>query len=174
MKFRLLITSCIYALALIWDSSALGEGKIELSTRPLPPRHDQCQLCHLKKSLQFMPSKHKPSQEHVGYSLSHSNTEISCNACHDANHSNYLKTSPEFPASFSNSSPVCQRCHSDEFKAWSQGIHGKRTGNWNGDRVQKQCIDCHNPHSVKFKSMKALPAPKKPPTDVDKLEGEGE
>lgn len=153
---------------LLWMIPAQGEGLIEMAPRTPPRRHDQCQLCHMRKSLSFMPAKHETQIEHKGYSLKHSRIEMSCNSCHDANRSNLLKTSERYPATWSHSSPVCQSCHAVVFRDWSQGIHGKRVGKWNGNRVQNHCIDCHNPHSVKYIPTPARPAPVRPAMGVEK------
>ncbi|HBQ22016.1 MAG: hypothetical protein A2Z91_01495 [Deltaproteobacteria bacterium GWA2_38_16] len=135
-----------------------------LKKRPLPPRHNQCHLCHLKKDKYFI-SKAKPTRrEHTDRHLQHGKLNISCHHCHDINNSNYLRSfSPEEPASFENPSPVCIRCHRERYRDWKKGMHGKRIGGWD-PKLQEwySCIDCHDPHSVKFKPMKAVPPPKRP------------
>ncbi len=140
------------------------EEKPVLKKRPLPPRHDQCHLCHLKKSKLFLP-KAKPTQrEHADRNLQHGNLDISCHSCHDIHNSNYLRSfSQEEPASFENPSPVCIRCHRERYRDWMAGTHGKRVGGWEPkSHIWYHCVDCHNPHSVKFKEMKAFPPPLRP------------
>ena len=129
----------------------------------------KCENCHFKKKNEFIYPKKKLIREHTEKKFKHGRTEISCGSCHDANHSNYLRTSKEAAATFANSSPVCMQCHVDIFRDWSKGIHGKRVGGWDRDKVQSQCIDCHNSHSVTFKQMKAEPMPHKPKFQVDKV-----
>ena len=48
------------------------------------------------------------------------------------------------------------------FNDWELGIHGKRTGSWNGEKKVQVCGSCHNAHSPHFKQIKPMPAPKKP------------
>lgn len=130
----------------------------------LPPGR-QCQLCHMQKDLKFVPKKRQPERRHEIFSLKHGTQAMSCNHCHDKNNHNFLRATKAFPASFGNPSPVCFRCHSETFKDWRNGIHGKRTGSWRTEdgnaaqRRQLQCVACHNPHSVPFKPMMALPPP---------------
>jgi hypothetical protein len=156
-----------------WVSvSIAAPEQVTLHPRPLPARADECNLCHLSKSLRFMPGKRVTELEHKGYPLEHGRIQMSCNSCHDANRSNFLRAVPMFPATWKNSSPVCQRCHAVVFRDWSHGVHGKRTGNWNGEKVQNHCIDCHNPHSVTYKPTQVIPAPVRPRLGVDKEQGE--
>ncbi|MBK8725056.1 MAG: hypothetical protein IPL96_03095 [Holophagaceae bacterium] len=41
-------------------------------------------------------------------------------------------------------------------------MHGKRVGQWNGERTYLLCVHCHNPHSPRFKPIKPLPPPQRP------------
>lgn len=135
---------------------------------------EDCKLCHIRKVQKFVPEKRSPKREHSGFSLKHTRGEISCNSCHDAARSNYLRTSPEFPASFEMPSAVCQRCHSEVFTAWSAGSHGKISGGWADapgiSRKKSQCTDCHDPHSVSIKPVVPSKAPQRPKFSVPKGE----
>ncbi|MGK5084576.1 hypothetical protein WDW37_14875 [Bdellovibrionota bacterium FG-1] len=142
--------------------------EIQLHERPLPPSYNECQYCHFKRNLQFIRGKKKLTLNHTDKSLMHGRSEMSCNNCHDINHNNYLRTTLGHQASFENSSPICQRCHADRYRNWLGGNHGKRLGYWNGAKIQFQCIDCHDPHSVKFKKMQAAPGPVIPRTAIIK------
>ncbi|MDH5476705.1 MAG: multiheme c-type cytochrome [Nitrospinota bacterium] len=53
----------------------------------------------------------------------------------------------------------CGQCHGIKFRDWSFGIHGKRTGYWNGEKEYWVCILCHNPHNPKFQKLEPKPAP---------------
>jgi hypothetical protein len=149
------------------DETKLPEN-IDLSERELPERWNKCQLCHSPKHTRFIPKAHELVRQHQDHAGKHGKGEVGCNNCHDANRSNYLRTSAEFPADFTNTSPVCERCHFEIFRDWKKGVHGKRIGHWNGEKVQSQCIDCHSPHQVTFKQMQASPPPKKPKLGVPK------
>ena|SRR3990167_5436129 len=136
-----------------------GSTNVTLKERALPPRYDKCHLCHLKKKKFFEPQKFETEREHKRVEATHGDIILSCNNCHDANNSNYL-LSPRSPkASFSFTSPVCKRCHAAIYRDWTEGIHGQRTGGWTGEKIQFNCIDCHDPHSVRFKKMKAVDVP---------------
>jgi nitrate/TMAO reductase-like tetraheme cytochrome c subunit len=130
---------------------------MNLQKRPLAPRANECQLCHIKRIHRevFIPSKNNTKREHFEIEISHGSLKKSCNDCHDVNNSNKLV----FPATFENTSLLCSRCHSERYIEWQKGIHGKKVGSWKNN-ISFHCIDCHNPHSVSFKKMQSRPAPK--------------
>ena len=49
-----------------------------------------------------------------------------------------------------------------KLRDWKAGIHGRRTGNWNGQKQYLLCAHCHNPHSPRYPSIKPEPIPKEP------------
>lgn len=56
----------------------------------------------------------------------------------------------------------CGQCHGDKYRDWEAGIHGKRTGFWNGEKEYWVCIRCHDPHNPKFKKRVPRPRPLRP------------
>jgi hypothetical protein len=56
----------------------------------------------------------------------------------------------------------CGQCHATIYRDWKAGIHGKRTGRWNGEKEYRICLKCHNPHSPKFRQLEPEPPPLKP------------
>ncbi|MCX6548617.1 MAG: hypothetical protein NTW40_11345, partial [Acidobacteria bacterium] len=64
--------------------------------------------------------------------------------------------------SFNTSYQLCGQCHGDKLRDWRVGIHGKRTGMWNGAKQYLLCVHCHNPHSTHFKPLKPMPPPARP------------
>lgn len=56
----------------------------------------------------------------------------------------------------------CGQCHGTIYRDWKVGIHGKRTGYWNGDKEYRICLKCHDPHNPKFKQLKPDPPPLRP------------
>jgi len=63
---------------------------------------------------------------------------------------------------FNESYKLCGQCHGPKLRDWEAGIHGRRTGQWNGEKEYLLCAHCHDPHSPKFPPMKPEPAPIKP------------
>lgn len=130
---------------------------MNLQPRALAPRADECQLCHIKRSSKetFVPKKNKTTKEHFEIDIQHGTLKKSCNDCHDVNNSNKLMA----PGTFANTSLLCARCHIERYREWEKGLHGKKITSWQKN-VSYHCIDCHNPHNVKFKPMEAKPGPK--------------
>jgi len=54
---------------------------------------------------------------------------------------------------------LCGQCHGEKYRDWRVGVHGKRTGDWNGKKRYLLCAHCHNPHTPRFSPIKPLPPP---------------
>jgi hypothetical protein len=63
---------------------------------------------------------------------------------------------------FTESYRLCGQCHGDKYRDWRVGVHGKRVGMWNGQKTYYLCVNCHNPHSPRFKPLKPEPRPTRP------------
>ena len=55
---------------------------------------------------------------------------------------------------FTESYRLCGQCHGDKFRDWRLGVHGKRIGRWDGQKVYFLCVNCHNPHTPGFKGVR--------------------
>ena len=82
-----------------------------------------------------------------------------CLDCHDLNNRDSLKLASGKLLDFNESYKLCGQCHGDKLRDWKVGIHGKRTGDWNGKKQYLLCVHCHNPHSPKFEPIIPLPPP---------------
>jgi hypothetical protein len=91
--------------------------------------------------------------------FSHDNENRWCLDCHCANNRDSLVLASGKMLDFKESYKLCGQCHGDKYRDWKFGIHGKRTGEWNGKKQYYLCVSCHNPHSPKFKQLKPLPQP---------------
>jgi hypothetical protein len=146
-----------------------GRAEVALEQRDPPPRANECQNCHGKNKAEYISKKAATHLEHQLVVAKHGYKELACNFCHDKGNHNLLRSSAAFPATFVNPAPVCQQCHSDIYRDWQNGIHGKRVGGWKGEaRIQLQCLTCHQAHSVKFKQMEARKAPQRPKLGIEK------
>ena len=85
-----------------------------------------------------------------------------CTDCHNPANRDKLRLISGELIDFSVSWKLCGQCHGDKLRDWKVGVHGKRTGYWNGDKQYLLCVHCHNPHDPKFKALKPLPAPVRP------------
>ncbi|HUL60185.1 MAG TPA: hypothetical protein VLU43_12965 [Anaeromyxobacteraceae bacterium] len=79
-----------------------------------------------------------------------------CLDCHDVANRDVLHLSNGDPVPFTESYRLCGQCHGDKFRDWRVGVHGKRVGAWNGAKTYFLCVNCHNPHSPRFKGVKEI------------------
>jgi len=82
-----------------------------------------------------------------------------CLDCHDLKNRDYLRLASGKLLDFKESYKLCGQCHGEKFRDWKVGVHGKRTGEWNGKKEYLLCVHCHNPHSPKFKELTPEPPP---------------
>lgn len=82
-----------------------------------------------------------------------------CLDCHDLHSRDSLRLANGKLIGFDESYKLCGQCHGDKLRDWKVGVHGKRTGDWNGEKQYLLCVHCHNPHTPRFESMKPMPPP---------------
>ena len=82
-----------------------------------------------------------------------------CLDCHDMNKRDSLKLASGKLLDFKESYKLCGQCHGEKLRDWKVGVHGKRTGEWNGKKEYLLCVHCHNPHAPKFKELTPEPPP---------------
>ena len=85
-----------------------------------------------------------------------------CLACHNTFDRDSLVLAGGKLLGFNESYKLCGQCHGPKYRDWKLGIHGKRTGEWNGQKQYRLCVHCHDPHSPKIKSLKPMPPPRRP------------
>lgn len=88
-----------------------------------------------------------------------------CLDCHDFAKRDMLHLSSGELVPFTESYRVCSQCHYDKYRDWRLGIHGKRVGMWNGPKTYLLCVNCHDPHSPRFKPL----VPERPPRRPEDL-----
>jgi hypothetical protein len=130
---------------------------------PPPPFSDgiyPCNSCHealkpnrVRRVLEF----------HDEIKLKHDEEHRWCLDCHDADNRDVLHLASGQKLSFDESYMLCGQCHGEKLRDWRVGVHGRRTGQWNGHKTYLLCVHCHSPHQPHFKALPPKPAPK-PPT----------
>lgn len=130
---------------------------------PAPPFSDgifPCSQCHAgvpanteRRSLEGM---------HSDIVFHHDEEHRWCLDCHDADDRDQLRLASGVTVPFTESYRLCGQCHGTQYRDWRAGVHGKRTGYWNGPKRYLLCVHCHNPHSPHFASLQPLPPPVRP------------
>lgn len=131
---------------------------------PPPPLSDDyfpCSGCH--SDPESVNKTRRPlTDEHTQIVLHHDEQNRWCLDCHDAADRDKLHLASGATIPFEESYRLCGQCHGTQFRDWKVGIHGKRTGMWNGKKEYLLCVHCHNPHSPHFKPLKPEPPPVRP------------
>ncbi len=140
--------------------SSIPEG-IQVPSPPFTEGVFPCTTCHDGKSLP-VDTKRRELAMHSEIVLQHGPESRWCLDCHDAQKRDRLHLASGAPVDFTASYQLCGQCHGDKFRDWRGGIHGKRTGSWNGAKQYLLCVHCHDPHSPRFKPMKPMPPPLRP------------
>jgi hypothetical protein len=81
-----------------------------------------------------------------------------CLDCHDLQNRDVLRLANGAPVPFTESYRLCGQCHGDKFRDWRVGVHGKRVGQWDGAKTYFLCVNCHNPHSPRFRGVEQVQA----------------
>ncbi len=138
--------------------AAPPEKKPEELIQARPPPFSEgifpCMECHkdqhdrTRRELQF----HDEQQSIFDHDAEHR----WCLDCHDFENRNMLRLASGELVPFTESYRLCGQCHGDKYRDWRVGVHGKRTGMWNGPKTYLLCVSCHNPHSPRFKGVKEI------------------
>ena len=137
-------------------------GMTELIQVPPPPFSEDifpCSECHA--DMEVNTERRVLEDAHDDIILRHSEQSRWCLDCHDAKNRDKLHLADGRLIDFKESYKLCGQCHGPKLRDWKKGIHGKRTGFWNGQKKYLLCAHCHNPHAPKFKKLKPMPAPHK-------------
>jgi hypothetical protein len=100
--------------------------------------------------------------EHQDIHLRHDERHRWCLDCHDGKTRDQLHLASGELVPFEESYRLCGQCHGDKLRDWRAGVHGRRTGEWNGHKRYLLCAHCHNPHEPRFKALAPQPAPRPP------------
>ncbi len=119
-----------------------------------------CSTCHSALPVNII--RRELTKEHKQIKLEHGPRERWCFDCHNQHDFNKLRLASGSTVRFSESYRLCGQCHGPKLRDWQVGVHGKRTGYWNGDKQYLLCANCHNPHSPKFRPLSPKPPPNLP------------
>ena len=155
----------VFALAATWTAATRAqtpptEQLVQAKSPPFSEGIYPCKECHdgpgdkTRRTLAF--------HEDIQTMFDHDAEHRWCLDCHDNADRNVLHLSSGDPVPFTESYRLCGQCHGPQYKDWKVGIHGKRTGYWNGAKRYLLCVNCHNPHNPHFAPLKPLPPPVRP------------
>ena len=99
---------------------------------------------------------------HAEIQLRHDEEHRWCLDCHDAGNRDQLHLAGGELVPFEESYRLCGQCHGDKYRDWRVGVHGRRTGHWDGEKQYLLCVHCHDSHAPRFKPLEPLPPPEPP------------
>jgi hypothetical protein len=117
-----------------------------------------CMECHKLLTARWHYDDSRPLIEHKDIKLDHGNNRFCLNCHHPTNRSAFVDYDGTEIAQ-ADVVQLCAKCHGTTYREWDAGVHGRQNGHWDaakGDKTKLRCIQCHDPHSPKFKEMKPL------------------
>jgi hypothetical protein len=147
----------------VGSSTMAMEGEEELFLVPPPPFTEgmyPCSMCH--EEMETNRRRRKLEEFHDDIVLRHDEKHRWCLDCHDADDRDRLHLASGELVGFEESYRLCGQCHGTIYRDWRAGIHGKRIGQWNGEKRYLLCAHCHDPHQPAFKPIHPFPAPMPP------------
>lgn len=135
-----------------------GTGEFPVPAPPFSPGLFPCTGCH-DPNLTVNAERRVLRKAHGDIELRHDEQHRWCLDCHNADNRDVLRSASGAPIPFAESYRLCAQCHGDKYRDWQAGVHGKRTGEWDGQKNYLLCVHCHNPHAPRFKPIPPLPPP---------------
>ena len=132
---------------------------------PPPPFSEgifPCSECHAEPDLPPNRTRRPLVDAHDEIVLRHDEQHRWCLDCHDATDRDQLHLASGELVPFAQSYTLCGQCHGEKARDWRAGVHGRRTGFWNGRKEYLLCVHCHDPHAPHFKALAPRPAPLRP------------
>jgi hypothetical protein len=156
-----LLTLTVSASVPATMSSSLGTpDRLEVPPPPFSEGVYPCSDCHA--DLEVNRTRRVLVDMHDDIVLQHDEENRWCLDCHDADNRDQLHLAGGEPVSFEESYRLCGQCHGPKLRDWKAGVHGRRTGDWNGHKRYLLCAHCHNPHQPRFQPIEPLAAPMSP------------
>ncbi|TSA38245.1 MAG: hypothetical protein D4R64_03600 [Porphyromonadaceae bacterium] len=137
-------------------------GKAKEDAIAPPPFSDgifPCTACHADLVPNPVRRELRDMHDDISAIFDHDSENRWCLDCHDLKNRDSLKLASGKLLDFKESYKLCAQCHGEKLRDWKVGVHGKRTGEWNGKKEYLLCVNCHNPHTPKFKQLSPEPPP---------------
>jgi len=120
-----------------------------------------CSNCHAHMPVNKTPRKLEMMHQEISNTFKHMPGGW-CFDCHNPDKRDTLRLANGKIITFEESYNLCGQCHGVILRDWKNGLHGKRTGSWNGEKQYYLCVSCHWPHDPPFKQIKPMPPPVRP------------
>lgn len=134
--------------------------RVEVPAPPFTEGMFPCSACHAGMAVNR--TRRELSEMHTEIVLGHDEEHRWCLDCHDAENRDSLHLAGGELVPFEQSYLLCGQCHGDKLRDWKAGVHGRRSGAWNGHKTYLLCAHCHNPHQPRFAPIAPRAGPRRP------------
>lgn len=134
--------------------------RLEVPAPPITEGLFPCSGCHA--SMPVNRQRRPMTEMHAEIELHHDEQHRWCLDCHDAEDRDFLHLAGGERVPFDESYRLCGQCHGEKLRDWKAGVHGRRTGQWNGQKAYLLCAHCHEPHRPRFRPIRPEAAPRRP------------
>jgi hypothetical protein len=141
-------------------AAAPGE-KIEVPPPPFTEGAFPCTECH-DPEIPVNRTRRPMAMAHQEVVLRHDEEHRWCLDCHSAPSRDKLQLASGELIDFTESYKLCGQCHGDKYRDWRAGVHGRRSGEWNGKKTYLLCVHCHSSHAPRFQPIEPMPMPVRP------------
>jgi hypothetical protein len=134
---------------------------------PPPPFSEgifPCSDCH--ESMPVDRTRRPMTVMHDEIVFDHGGDHRWCLDCHNATERDSLHLASGELIPFEQSYLLCGQCHGEKLRDWRAGVHGRRTGEWQGTRLYLLCAHCHDPHKPRFGPLAPEPPPLPPQRSI--------
>lgn len=152
------------------DPTGPSGERVEVPPPPFTDGIFPCTDCHA--DLEVNRARRELTDFHDDIVLRHDEQHRWCLDCHDADNRDWLHLASGQRVAFDESYRLCGQCHGEKLRDWRAGVHGRRTGEWNGPKRYLLCAHCHDPHQPRFRPLEPMPPPVPPRRSVLRT-GEG-
>lgn len=136
-----------------------NNAEIAIEAPPFTDGIFPCNDCHSEIEPNPVRRELVDMHDDITAIFNHDSENRWCLDCHDLNNRDSLRLASGKLLDFKESYKLCGQCHGEKLRDWKVGVHGKRTGEWNGIKEYLLCVHCHNPHSPKFEELTPEPPP---------------
>ncbi len=143
------------------NPSAQTVEDIEVPPPPFSEGVFPCSDCH-DPSIPVNTKHRKMQTAHQEIDLRHDAEHRWCLDCHSAADRDKLHLASGELIDFTESYKLCGQCHGDKYRDWRAGVHGRRSGFWDGHKTYLLCVNCHNAHAPAFQPLQPKPPPNRP------------
>lgn len=137
------------------------EEHFEVPPPPLSEGVFPCSGCH-DEDFPVDRERRELVLAHEDIVLHHDEANRWCLDCHAAEDRDMLHLASGAKVSFEQSYRLCGQCHGDKYRDWRAGVHGRRTGRWDGEKRYLLCVHCHDAHHPAFAPIPPEPPPEPP------------